>query len=216
MPTAGQIIDWVNRYYPNIESTANKLIDLDQIHKSVYEKIIRQKNITSMFTDYTIADQYTYTFISDCKPDNIFKILVSDTVTSSIDENTKWQEYQFADLGKDVESGYYWTPLTRTTYILIKDGLPLPTSDWEIRIYYYNSPVSITLTTQTPTLDEEYHDLLKYALVQMLASEGDNPDTEVANYYQLKYQERFNEITDSMAERRDATPVEPEVWGSRW
>lgn len=216
MPTVQQIIDWVDRYYPNQETDANKIIDLEQLHSAIYEQLVRKKNLTTTFTDYTIADQYTYTFYSDCKPENVVKIEVSSDTTTNIDDDTTWQEYEYADINKDVASGFYWTKLTDTTYILVKDALAIDTSDYEIRVTYFASPTAITTVSQTPDLDDIYHDLLKYGLIQMLASEGDNPDTEVANYYQNKYDERLKQIYESLKEHQESSPVEAQIWGSRW
>lgn len=214
--TVQQIIDWVDRYYPNSETAANKVIDLEVIHSQVYEDIIRKLNITDLFTDYTIANQYTYTFPSDCKSSNIVMITVSSDVTGSIDDDTTWQEYEYADIRKDVDSGFYWGKLTDTTYILIKDGVAIDTSNYEIRINYFASPTTLTAVTQTPDLDSTYHDLLQYGLIQMLASEGANPDTEIANYYQNKFDEGMKTIYDSLKERLEASPIEPQILESRW
>lgn len=216
MPSVAQIIAWVDRYCPNQETDANKLIDLDMIHTEIYENIIRKLNKYSTFTDYTIADQYTYTLPSDCTPENIIKIEISSDVTGSIDDDTTWQEYEYADIGKDVESGYYWGKLTNTTYILIEDGVAIDTSNYEIRIYYYASPTALSTTSQIPDLDPMYHDLLKFKLAQMLASEGDVPDEVRANYWQMVYEERYNKMFESIKEKLEASPIEPQVFGSRW
>lgn len=216
MSTVQQIINSVDRNFPNQETTANKIIDLDRIHKRIYELIIRKKNTTVSFTDYTIADQYTYTLPSNCKPENIVRIVVSSDITGSIDDNTIWQEYEYADRGRDIDTGYYWGKLTDTTYILVKDGLAIDTANYEIRITYFKSPITITAVTDIPDLDSEFHDLLEFALTQELASKGDNPAIGIANYYEAKYQERFNEIFSMMREKNDVIPVGNEIWESRW
>jgi len=216
MSTVQQIINSVDRNYPNLESVANKIIDLNRLHKRIYEQVVRKKSTVVKFTDYTIADQYTYTLPSDCKPENIVRIQVSSDITGSITDSTTWQEYEYGDGGKDVDSGYYWGKLTDTTYILVKDGVAINTANYEISITYYKSPTAITVVTQTPDLEEEYHDLLEFALTQDLASKGDNPSVGVANYYDDKYEERFREIFESMREKIDVTPIEDQTWGSRW
>jgi len=216
MPTVQQIIDFADRYYPNGETTANKILDLEIIHGDLYEKIIRRLNKFSQFTDYTIANQYTYTFYSDCTPDNVIKIAVSSDVTGSITDATTWQEYEYADINKEVSSGYYWGKLTNTTYILIKDGIAIDTANYEIRVTYYPLPTALTAVTQIPDLDETYHDILHYSLCQMLASEGDNPDTEVANYWQAKVFEQMQDIDESLKERLEASPIEDQILQSRW
>ena len=216
MPTVQQIINYADRYYPNSISDANCLIDIDTIHKAVYNKIIRFKNIFELNTSYTVADQLTYTLPTDCLPENIIKIEISKDVTGSIDDDTVWQEYEFKTLVENIDSGYIWGVVNETTVIFAVDGEPIDTSNYEIRYYYYPNPTALTAVTDTPDLDAEYHDLLYYGLIQAMASQGQNPDFEVANYWQAKYDERMLQIEKGMKERLESAPIEPEQLESRW
>lgn len=216
MATVAQIIAFADRYYPNSVSDANCIIDLDTIHKEIYNKIIRKKNVYELYTSYTVADQLTYTLPTDCLPENIIKIQISSDVTGSIDDNTLWQEYERATLEQDVDDGYYWHNMSDTTIIITKDGEPIDTSNYEIRFFYYKNPTAISTTTQTPDLDAEYHDLLYYRLINALSSQGQNPDVEIADYYQKKYEERMMQIENSLAERNSFAPIENEQLKMRW
>lgn len=216
LPTVQQIINFADRYYPNSVSDANCIIDIDTIHKAVYNKIIRQKNIYTLATSYTIADQLTYSLPTDCLPENVIKIEVSSDVTGSIDSDTKWQEYDRATISQNIDDGYYWHNLNDTTIIMTEDAAAIDTSDYEIRFFYYASPTALSAVTDTPDLDAEYHDLLYYGLIQALASQGQNPDTEIADYYQKKFDERMEQIEQGLAERYTGAPIETEQLESRW
>lgn len=216
MPTVQQIIDYADRYYPNSVSDANCIIDIDTIHKSVYNKIIRMKNIYELATGYTVADQLTYALPTNCLPENVIKIEISEDVTGSVDSDTVWQEYEFKTLNEEADSGYIWGVVNSTTIIILDDGDPIDTSNYEIRYYYYPTPTALTAVGDTPDLDAEYHDLLYYGLIQALASQGQNPDTEVANYWQTKFDERMKQIETGMKERLESAPIELEQLGSRW
>lgn len=216
MPTVAQIIAFADRYYPNDVSDANCIIDLETIHKAVYNKIIRLKNIYETSTSYTVADQLTYTLPTDCLPENIIKIEVSEDATGSIDDDTIWNEHERSILSQDIDEGYFWHNMSDTTIILSNDGAAYDTANYEIKYCYYPSPTAISLTTQTPDLDAEYHDLLYYGLIQALASQGSNPDSYVANYYQQKFDERMKEIISLLEERYTEAPIEENKLGSRW
>lgn len=216
MPTVRQIIDYADRYYPNSVSDTNCITDLDTIHKSAFNEIIRMKNTYTLYTSYTVADQLTYTLPTDCLPENIIKIKISSDVTGSIDDDTEWQEYGMATLEEDVDDGYYWAVLNPNTIIITKDGEPIATSNYEIRFFYFANPASLTATTDTPELDSEYHDLLYYGLIRDLASQGQNPDTEIADFYQRKYDERMATIKKLLGERFTSAPIEQDQLESRW
>lgn len=216
MATVQQIINYATRYYPNAVSDANLIIDIDTIHKAVYNRIIRQKNIYTLETGYTVADQLTVTIPTTCLPENIIKIEISSDITGSIDDDTVWQEYERKSLNETIDSGYIWGVVNSTTIILAVDGEPIDTTNYEIRYYFYPNPTALTAVTDTPDLDAEYHDLLYFGLIQTIASQGQNPDTEVANYYQKKFDERIMQIEESMRERYDNAPIELDRLESRW
>lgn len=123
--TSNEILTVVDRKYPNQESQANKIIDLNRIQKNIFMKM---KNI----------------------------------VTKS-------------------KISYYDRPPTEITTLNLDES---------------------------PTLEVNYHDLMVYALIQELASQGNNPDAEIADFYQVKYDEFFDEIKDSVKASDDNQVIE--------
>ena len=123
--TSTEILACVDRKYPNVETQANKIIDLNRIQKTLFMKL---------------------------------KTIVSKSKVS----------------------------------------------------YYDRTPTTIAIAnlSESPTLEADYHDLLVFALIQELASQGDNPDTEIADYYQRKYDEFLNDIKESITASDDCSVEE--------
>jgi hypothetical protein len=204
MPSVQQIIDYTDRKYPNQESDANKIIDIDGIHKTVYVKIARLKNDYEMYETTTIAGQLTYALPSNCTIDNIIAVKVSQSTT--ITSSTGWDTYEYVGLKDNIDTGYYYGRATSSTIALTKDGLPINTAGLSVRIFYYKTPNALSKTTDIPELDSDYHDLLKYGLIQSLASQGHSPDTEIADYWQKKYDEFMQDVVDSLSDRENSAP----------
>lgn len=217
MATIQEIITYADRKYPNQETDANKVLDLNDIHKNIFTKISRLKNAYEIYDTDTIADQLTYTLPSDCLINNVITILVSST-TEAISNSTVWNKCDFAGLNDSNEGGYFWGDGGGSVFSLAYNGLPLTLTGLSIRIFYYPEPAELlsSALSATPDLDEYYHSLLKYALIQDLASQGQNPDTSVADYWQYKYDEFMKEIEEDLNNKYNQNPTSnnqiKEVW----
>lgn len=202
MPTITEIIAYADRKFPNSETDANKIIDINGMHKKIYVQIARLKNDYEIYETVTIANQLTYSLPSNCTIDNIISISVSQSTT--ITASTEWDTYEYAALTDKVDTGYYYARATSSTFALTKDGLPISTAELSIRIFYYKTPAALSAVGDTPELDSDYHDLLKYSLIQDLASQGHNPDTEIADYWQKKYDEFLDEVKENLSDRSNS------------
>ena len=207
MSTVTEIIAYADRYYPNSVSDANKIIDLETIHRDIYNKLKRLTNDFELYTSYTVADQLTYSLPTGCKIENIVTVEVSTAVTGSITSSTEWDTYAYAGVKDDVTNGQWYGAVNDNTIALVSDDLPISVSDYEIRIIYFTEPTQITAVSDTPGLDPQYHNLLKYALIQALASQGHNPDIDVANYWQQKYDEQMGIIEGNLADKFNTAPL---------
>jgi len=216
LPTVEKIIAWVDRYYPNQTSVANKILDLDQLHKELYNKLRRfNYDYTVNETEKTVADQLAYDKPNDADFDKIFLIRVSQDQSTGLTNETVWDKYEYADLLSSVGVGKYWTRAGTTEFNLWDSGEAIDTAGYQIQIYYHPKPVTIASSSQTPSLDAQYHNILKYGLTQMQAIQGNNPDADVANYYQNKFDEEFNAVVKNL-DRKEITGVDVEQLESRW
>ena len=211
MPTVQEIITWVDRKYPNSETDANMIIDLNGIQDEVFVKLSRLRHDHEIYADTTVADQLSYNLPSNCTIDNIIAIKVS---TDS--DATDWDTYKYAGLLTDTSTGKWFGIGTDSTYILLDDDAAIDTADLSIRIFYYKTPAALSAVTDTPELYSQYHNLLKYALCQTLAAQGQNPDTEIADYWQRKYDEFFEQVEANLTEKFNSAPATTtqieEVW----
>jgi hypothetical protein len=208
MPTVQEIIAYADRRFPNSESDANKIIDLDGIHKKVYIRINKLANKFETHNDVTVKDQLTYQFPDDCSAENVILLQVSN------DNGKEWYDFEYKGLLDDI-NGRCWTK-TPDGYALVENGEPIASNDRGIRIYYYPRPATLTAVTDTPELDADYHDLLKYALVNELASQGHNPDTEIADYYQRKFDEFMQVVEYNLTERTNSKATISSVVEEEW
>lgn len=208
MPTIQQIIDYVDRKYPNSETDANKVSDLNDSHKRVFVSLARLKSETEKYEDTTIANQLTYNLPSDCHIDDVALVKVSQT--TEISSSTEWDTFEFAGIKDDVSVGNYYGDGGNGLISLVQDDLPITTAGLSIRIFYYKRPNALSSSDMdaTPELDEDYHDVLKFQLIAELASQGHNPDTEIANFWQAKADEFLREIEESLSDRYNKAPTQ--------
>lgn len=201
MPNISQILVYVDRKYHNQETVANKVSDLNDIHKEIFVKIARLKNEYEIYETQTIANQLTYSLPTNCTIDNIVTVKVSQTTT--ITASTKWDNYEYAGLNEDATTGNYYGDAGNQKIALLKDGRPIVTAGLSVRIFYYKRPNTLSATNLStiPELDEDYHNLLKYGLIQELASQGHDSDTEIADYWQAKFDEFMKQVEENLSDR---------------
>jgi len=216
MPTIQQIVDYADRKYENTETDANKVSDLNDIHTNVYVKIAKLKNKYEIYETDTVADQLTYSLPSDCSLDNIIAVKVSRSTT--ITSSTAWNTYEYAGLNDDTAVGYWYGDAGTSVIALLDYDMPIAATGYSIRIFYYKRPNTLTSSDMTviPELDADYHDLLKYGLIQAIASQGANPDTEIADYWQKKFDEFMVDVERNLSEKYNTNPTQSSQCEEYW
>jgi hypothetical protein len=211
LSTVAQIISFAELIYPRTAdiSSANKIIIINQLIDEVYNKMKRIEWKNEISTSYSIADQFTYTLPTNCKPENLLRILVSSDVTGSVDNDTEWTEYQYLGvLSKaDLDNGNYFYFIGDDTAVISTYGEPLATTNLEIKWYYHKTPAYVDSTDDTPEIEAKYHNLLKYGLIQMAASLGDNPQTTIADYWQKKCDEELASAIKNLQSKFASAPT---------
>lgn len=219
MATVAQIISFVEKIYPRANDVveADQITFLNQVLDETYNKMLRvNQNYAYSDTD-TVADQPNYSLPSDCTADNVIKIMVSKDLTVDIDSATEWDEYEYIGVldDFDLSSGQYYSTQGGSIYIF-SNGLPPTTSGYNIRIYYYATPSTLTATTDTPEINSKFHNLLKYGLISLVASMGDNPETEIADFWQRKYDEELITAQNSMSDKFNKAPLQSQQAVEYW
>lgn len=219
MPTAGYIINYAELMYPrcNDISENNQLIILNQLITEIHNKMLRvNRSYTYVDTD-TVADQPNYSLASNCKAEDIIKVVVSKDLTVDIDSNTEWDEYEYVGVLDDFDltTGKYYTTQGGSVF-LFDDGSPPDTAGYNIRVYYYATPSSLTATTDTPEINSKFHNLLIYGLIQNVASMGDNPETEIADYWQKRFDEELMTAQNNMSDQFNSAPLQSQQVEEYW
>lgn len=206
--TVQNIIDWVDRKYPNQETDANMIDDLNVIYREVFNKIQALTDDFTIFESLTISGQITYSLPTRCPIEGIIKVMVSDETSANVDTSTNWQVAKYAGLSKELQGGYYYGRVSNDTFALVNNGVAPSTTNLVIKIFYYKIPETLTTVSDSLELDDRYTNLLRYGLVVSTASQGANPDTEIADYYQMKFDEELEVCLGDLNIRLNSSPNE--------
>jgi hypothetical protein len=199
-------------------SSSNKIILLNQLMDEINNKLLRVRWENDPYEMYSVADQPSYGLPTDCTPDNVLhRVLVSQDISTDLSESTEWDIFEYAGIldKSNVDFGNYYI-MQDDLIFLFKDGKPLQTTDLVIRLFYYRTPTNISSTSDTPEIEESYHNLLKYGLVQMVASIGDNPEGAIADYWQKKFDEELAVNKRNLEDKFDNAPLKTREIEERW
>jgi len=206
--TVQNIIEWVDRKYPNQETDANMIDDLNVIYRELFNEIQYLTDSYIIYEGLTISGQITYSLPTRSKIYGIQKMLISEDTTANVTTSTVWNEANYAGLSSDLGSGYYYGRVAEDTFALVYNGGAPTTSNLVIKIFYYKIPETLSAVTDELDLDDRYANLLRYRLVNSIASQGANPDTEIADYYEVKYQEEMERCIGDLNNRFNNAPNE--------
>lgn len=205
MPTITEFKAWLNNKYPksvSIYNTEEKLVtDLNDAQDEIYidldNRLGNDYKLSSSIV--TVANQLSYDLPSDCLITNIVKIEVENL-------SREYEEYKKIGIAEYLPYGKYYTRGETGKFNLYSDRKAITTAGLTIKIYYYPNPTTLSSSNMStvPDLNVKYHNLYKYKLAQKCASTGENPDIEIANYYEICYQEYLAKVKEEI-QSNDAT-----------
>lgn len=219
---ASEIITRTKLFRSTTETDANLLKLLDMAQREIYldlNALRKAFNDYDIHEDLTVADQLSYDMPSYCNYNDIAKVRVSQVDYSEVSDTTEWDIFRFVGIHdqQDGGSGYVWgkydTPNKK--YFLLKNGIPIVTDDLRINLFYYAKPQDITVTTQTPELDDKYINLFIYKLAKYLCMRGHNPDIESQNGYDAEYENLMNKVRSDLHDKYYDNPdrsTQKESW----
>ena len=216
--TLTELINKCKRYTPKATtiSTSDLLADISDIQTALFIKINRINNEFEISSEIsTVSGELNYLLPDYCEIDNIIKMQLScNTNPQSEDE---WEEVLWAGLNDDIDiTKNYYSRTSEDSFLLLKQGEVVTESNLLIKIYFYPKPSVIDNIDDVLELEEQYHNLILWDLCQRIASQGSNPDIEVANYYQQKYDEDFKFIRDNINARLNKSPNTKRQFKGRW
>jgi hypothetical protein len=205
MASLQQCIDFLDRKCPDHgETDANVCSDLNDLHNDIFLQLYRLSNNVERYqASDTIADQLSYSLPSNARIEDILRIEVAIDTSDS-----EFEEYTYQGFMDYAGTGNYYGRDTATTFWLMKDGLPISTAGLTVMIYHYKRPTQFDSSDLSviPELDADYHDLLKFGIVQLMYEQGAHPNTELADYWQRKFDEKMIKVKNAMQERYSNAP----------
>jgi hypothetical protein len=198
MATVAEIITYAKRKKYSAESDANLIIDLQGIQDEIFLQLKEYEAFGnySIKENTSVAAQLEYDMATNQEWENTFLVRMSEDTTVE-----DWYTFEFAGEKDDISTGYKWQRQTADKIALYDYGQAVQIAGLTIQFYYNKTPAAITLTNQTPDLKPEYHNLYKYALIQLICEQGDNPDIELANLYKQKYYEFMEFVKSDLSQK---------------
>jgi hypothetical protein len=174
MPTVQEIVDKIDRKYPNGATDAQKVDLIDTWQK----RIFRKYRIPTSAEYEILADTYAYNL--GIKPRLIFDVLVDGV---SIPRKSL--------IGSSTDSSTFYTFIDNFIRIY-----PTPTEDGTLAIYYYGTPATVTSANMSaiPELDEDFHDLLVYGPCKELAEDDQRYD--VSTGFAIQYTDLESDLSE--------------------
>lgn len=191
--TVTALLAYIDSLYPNAATTQEKIQFLNDALNDVsrdFGPIIEDS------TTLTVDGQERYDYPSTMKDINsIFMLDVANTTTPTLDSH--WVTYRRQFMGGPKIGNIYYDAY-QTSLGVRQFGLyPVPSADdYPVRIRYRRplAQLSVTSLTAEPEIDSRYHNILAFYAAGMVAGSGDNPDAQIANYYNMAYRNGLQEM----------------------
>lgn len=196
--TAEQLINDIDKRYPNTYSTDEKITWINDTMREIYKDIAVQEYYS--FT--TVKGQTIYTLPEDCAIEFIKNVEISSKAKTAT--NSDWGHF------KSLKNSLRDQEMFEPSYYDGTEGtigiFPKPTGSYKVNIYYNKRPKMITSLGDSIELDDRYTDLVKFKVLSIIAMSGHNPDIEIANQYILLYNNLVQEANQSKYEDQQQYP----------
>ena len=220
MPTVTQILADIDVRLPNSFTEAQKLAWLNDTQR----KIAKYLKVDGVH-EFVASSSMEYALSTNIRIENIKHLYSGDsTAIAGITSTAVWTEHDYAG-ADDLMSGYkYYLPnIPHFNSTVLSTSLCLYPESTEVRvvrIYYETllSDLTTASTSNTPLWNSDWHDILKYGVMETVAKSGNNPDVDLANNYHREYLEILRDIKkDNMMKKwkrpRMTWNYEKHTWG---
>lgn len=196
--TAKQLINDIDKRYPNTYTTEDKIIWINDTMKQIYKDL----SVQEFYSFMTMKGQRQYVLPENCSIDNIKNVEKSEKViTINNRDYGNFNALKFSLRNQEMFEPSYYDGTQGTIGLY-----PEPDGKYKINIYYNKKPKMITNIDDYIELDERYTDLVKYNVLSIIAMSGHNPDIEIANQYILLYNNLIQEANQSKYEDQQQYP----------
>jgi hypothetical protein len=216
MPTVVQILADIDRRLPNDFTEASKLAWCNDVQRKLLP-YIEQESVY----EFVASSSVEYSLSTNIRIDRIKHVYTGDsTALADISSTTIWSEHQYSG-ADDTLTGYrYYVPNITHFNTTSVNSIGLFPVSTEVRVarIYFNTLLPALTTLNSPVFNEEWHDILKFGVMEIIAKAGNNPDVDLANNYHMEYREILKEIKRANATKKWKRPrmkwsYEQHTWG---
>lgn len=198
--TVRQVLDDIQVRLPHNYSESSLLLWINETMKKIYKDLAIQEYYT--FT--TGKDKELYTLPDDCSVDMIKSVTISNLA------RTQDNPYDWGDF-KDLRSYLSNEKMSTDGYYDGTKGMlgiyPVPQDVRKVNVFYLKKPKMVTSLDDYIEIDDNYVDLVKFNVMSIIALNGYNPDTELANEYILLYNNLVQRANENKNEQQQRYPV---------
>lgn len=198
--TVRQVLDDIQIRLPHTYNESSLFLWINETMKKIYKDLAIQNKYS--FT--TRAGQKQYVLPQDCSIDMIDSVTISEKAR---DQNNPYDWGNFNELISYLPNN----EMTDAGYYDGREGTigiyPEPKDVRKVDIYYRKKPQMVTSLDDYIELDDNYVDLVKYNLMNIIALSGHNPDIELANEYILLYNNLVQKANENKNEQQQRCPV---------
>lgn len=198
--TVRQVLDDIQIRLPHTYNETSLFLWINETMKKIYKDLA----IQSKYSLTTRAGQKQYVLPQDCSIDMIDSVTISEKARN---QNNPYDWGNFNELVSYLPNN----EMTDAGYYDGREGTigiyPEPKDVRKVDIYYRKKPQMITSLDDYIELDDNYVDLVKYNLMNIIALSGHNPDIELANEYILLYNNLVQKANENKNEQQQRCPV---------
>lgn len=191
--TIAELIAMTDLLYPNVETTQNKVVFMNQAQRILnpyFSKLVHA-------TDLTEVGLGEYPLPTGCTDvSQIVELGISKTITTPANRYDYTYYRKLTSQDYPTEGNGYFQVITDAGAKGI-EIYPVPTIAGYVISILFKKPLTTlvyTTTTQVPDFDVNYHDLLAFYAAHMICTKGSNPDTMQADAFMQKWKSGLNEL----------------------
>lgn len=126
-------------------------------------------------------------------PSDLYKLVMAERRESSDTNENSWRKIPRLNIGNNQINDYF--PVREGGdhgfgYFIAGNNIylrPVPTAGFSLRLWYIQRPTALALTSDTPTIPTEYHELIaEYAKMQMLVKSGEAIYAEAMKQFEIE------------------------------
>ena len=208
MATIVEILDDVDIRLPNTYTTSAKVGWVNDVQRKIAKYLEVQKDYS-----FVASSSMSYVLSTDIRLENIRHVYTGDsTKIADISSTTIWKEHDYIGSDNTLEGYKYYSPtiehFNTTAYSTEFCLYPESTEVRVVKVYYDTILTDLTTAAAgyTPLWNDEWHDILKYGVLEIIAKSGNNPDVDLGNNYHQEYMNILKDIKLDQLKRKNRLP----------